>query len=206
MASRRDVREAFYAELDTAADTLVPSDNIGQEEPNSREELPAIVHNDNYRSVPMHNMSAPTDVDRNNSGAVKALYFSRTMQARFSLTILDEDEQSKEDIYEAVRGYFEDYMHSAEYFPDPSEIQSDVHDVDVTDADSQDFTERDPPMRGDVLQVDLGYERIKQVVRNDLAGNNEYPDPDSTFENIEEVTHNVDADNDGTTDETYTTT
>lgn len=193
MASRRDVREAFYAELDTAADTLVPSDNIGQEEPNSREDLPAIVHNDNYRSVPMHNMSAPKDVDRDNSGAVTAVYFSRTMQARFLLTILSENEQTKEDIYEAVRGYFEDYIYSASHFPDPSEIQSDVHDVDVTDSDSQDFTERDPPMRGDVLQVTLGYERIKKI-------------DSSEFENIEKVIHNVDADNNGTTDETYTTT
>jgi hypothetical protein len=69
-----------------------------------------------------------------------------------------------------------------------------MHELDVQESDSSDFTDRDPPSRGDVLLVTVGYERTRVLEKG------------TDFENIEEVQHDIDADNDGTTDETYTTT
>ena len=202
MATRRDIREAFYAELDTAAGSLVTSENISQEEPNSEEDLPAIVHDDAYRPVPMNNRSAPTDVTKDNAGVVQSVTFSRTMQARFTLTIQSDDEQEKEDIYEQVRSHFEDYTYSASHFPDPSEIQADMHELDVQDSNSSDLTDREPPARGDVLLVTVGYERTKVGKKESVADGSE----DFTFDTIEEVQHNIDVGAEDTTDETYTTT
>jgi hypothetical protein len=190
--TRREVREGFYDELEAAAPGSV--NYIGQEEPNRAEQLPAIVHNDSQRRDPMNNGSAPTEVVRDNSGRVDRLEFSRTMQARFTLSIQAEDEQVKEDIYETVRSHFEQYTHSASVFPDPSAIADPIHDIDVGDNNSDDVTERDPPARVDVLTVDAGFERLQVLERG------------SDFDTISEVDHLLDAGLDGSTDETYTTT
>jgi hypothetical protein len=194
MATRRDVREAFYDELDTAAQSLVPSDNITQEEPNSLEDLPTIVHNDDYRPMPMNNRSAPTRVERDANGFIESVSFTKTMQARFTLSIQASDEQVKENIYEQVRTYFEDYTYSASHFPDPSSIQTDVYNVDVEESNSDDATDREPPARVDILLVSLGYERVRTLERG------------TDFEAIESVDHLVDVGDDGTVEETYTTT
>lgn len=194
MATRRTIRESFYTELDSAAGTLVASDNISQEEPNTKEDLPAIVHSDAYRPVPMNNRSAPTSVTVDNAGVIQSVTFSRTMQARFTLTIQSDDEQEKEDIYEQVRSHFEDYTYNDAAFPDPSDIHPDMHDIGVEGSDSSDLTERKPPARGDIVEVTLGYERTKTFERG------------TDFDTIDEIDHRIDADNDGTTDETYTTT
>jgi hypothetical protein len=190
--TRREVREGFYDELEAAAPGSV--NYVGQEEPNRKEDLPAIVHNDAQRRDPMNNGAAPTKVVRDNSGRVERLEFSRTMQARFTLSIKAQDEQVKEDIYETVRSHFEQYTHSASVFPDPSAIADPIHNIDVTSNDSNDVTERSPPARVDVLTVDAGFERLQVLERG------------SDFETISEVDHLLDAGLDGSTDETYTTT
>lgn len=186
MATRRQVREAFYGELESAANGLVPAGQITQEYPNSEEDFPAIVHNDSYRSVPMNNGTGPAEVTTDSDGE-QTYHYVDLMQAQFSLLVVSQDEQEKEDIYEAVRAYFEAYTHPTK---DESTIQEDVHRVEVNDATSDDTTERDPPARGDRLSINVGYKR--------------FTDRDVTP--TTEVTTNVDADNDGTTDDTYTTT
>lgn len=156
MATRRDVREAFYAALETAVDGLVPASNVSQEHPNSEEDLPAVVHNDNYRKVPMNRGASPTDIETDSDGNVTALVFTTMMQAQFNVTVLSDDESEKEDIYEAVRTHFEPYTH----FKDTSQLQADVHRVEVEDVSSDDLTERDPTARADTLTINLGFERF----------------------------------------------
>lgn len=190
MATRKEVREAFYNELETAAAGHVQPSNIGQEEPNSKEDLPGIMHNDNYRSVPLNRGQAPTRVDTDTSGVIQSITFSDMMEARFTVYIFSDDETEKEFAYEAVRSHFEDYTHPIKA---TSSIQTDVHHVDVGDANSQDLTDADPPTRGDALTITLGYERLRTLSRG----------PD--FSSIDDIDHLIDADNDGTTDETYNT-
>jgi hypothetical protein len=179
MATRRDIRESFYTELEAAVNGLVDPSNVSQENPNSKEDLPAVVHNDNYRKVPMNRGNAPTSVDTDGSGNDTAHNYSSMMQARFDITVLSDDESLKEDIYEAVRSYFEPFTH----FEDPSQIQSDVHRVEVQDATSNDLTDRDPTARGDTLAVNLGFERT-------------YTEAVTA---VEEVDRSVDGDNSTTT-------
>lgn len=185
MATRRQVREAFYAELESAASTLA-ADDIGQEYPNSEEDLPRIVHNDAYRKVPWNQNGAPKSVTENDDGTYDVNYVTM-MQAVFQVLIVSDDEQEKEDIYEDVRSYFERFEHPRW---DESSIQTDVHDVSVEGSDSQDSQSRDPPARGDLLTIRLGYERLYAT----------------TVESISQITQELDADSDGTTDSTYTTT
>jgi len=186
MATRRQIREPFYAELETAVSGVVPSGNIGQERPNSAEDLPAVVHNDNYREVPMNTNTGPVDTEEDADGT-QAEIFSELMEAQFALTVISDDEQKKEDAYEALRSHFGDFKYPTR---DVSEIHPDANRIEVTDASSTDSEDRDPPARGDQLRVNLEFERF---YRRDVTP-------------AEEVQQNVDADNDGNTDITYTTT
>lgn len=186
MASRRTIREAFYSDLESSASGHVDASNIGQEYPNSDEDLPAIVHRDNYRDVPMNTKTGIVDTTADVDGVQEEIY-SQLMQAQFSLLIVSDDEQEKEDIYEAVRTHFEAYE-----FPtkDVETLNSDINTIRVNDSNSDDSENRDPPARGDRLAVVVEYQRfyIKDVTP------------------ATEVTTNVDVESDGTDDLTYTTT
>jgi hypothetical protein len=192
MATRRDIRENFYAQLETAVSSHIPASSISQERPEDEEDLPAVVHNDNYREVPMNRGQGPTDVTRDGSGAVTSISWSDLQQARFSVTILSEDEQLKEDAYEDLVSFFGEYEHPIK---DSTELHADCFDVSVGDTTSDDTDNRDPKAFGDVLTIDVSFERYHTLTS-----------ADGDFETISEVEHLIDADNDGTTDISYTTT
>jgi hypothetical protein len=191
MATRRQVREAFYSELETAASPHLSPGDIRQEDPNAAELLPTIVHNDAYRPNPMHTGSAPVSVTTDASGNIDSITFGRVMEAVFGLLIRAEDEQTKENIYESVRSHFEKYTYPIK---EESSIQTDVHSVSVGESVSDDNEERSPRSRGDRLQVSLGYERLETLVRG------------TDFESVSDIEHRNDAGTDGTIEEIYNTT
>lgn len=159
MATRRDIREAFYSDLEEAVDGLVAEENIGQEYPNEDEEMPAVVHRDNYRDVPMNTKTGIADTVEDEDGVQEVLY-SSLREARFSLLVVSDDEQEKEDIYEALVGYFEDYEYPVK---DASDLHEDVNTIRVQDSNSEDTENRDPPARGDRLSVDVQFERFRTL-------------------------------------------
>lgn len=187
MADRRDIREAFYGELESAVSNItdVGPGDISQESPESDEELPAIVHNDDYRPVPINEISGPHAVETDANGNDAAFVFYSMMEAQFGVVVLDDDEQRKETIYEAVRRQFERYEHP---WWDTTDLHPDVHDVDAQDATSDDDDDREPIVRGDRVIIRLGFKRDYRVVRADLADGSE----DATYDsNIEEVVHDI---------------
>lgn len=184
MATRRDVREQFYDELNSAV--VGYGVTVTQEQPNLEEDLPAVKHNDLYRKVTINRGNAPTDVTVDADGEQKYTYSSQ-MEAQFTLTIVSDSEQEKENIYEQVRAYFEAYTHPLK---DASSLQTDVYRIEVGDSEPNDMLERSPRARADTLTVNVFFERFFTQ------------DVDPTTD----VVQNVDSDNDGTIDNTYTTT
>lgn len=205
MASRRDIREAFYAELEDAVSAYVSADDITQEFPNVEEELPKVVHADDYRKVPMNGASAnPHDIVRDDSGAVEQIVFYSMMEAQFGVSVVDSDEQRKEDTYEALRRHFEKFEHG---FWDANSIQADAHDITVNDSTSDDAEDRDPIARSDNVTINIGFKRDFRVLREDLTGQYSSDEYDDTFSGtIQSVDTLVDVRDDGTVEETYTTT
>ena len=183
MATRREVREAFYSELDSAAAGY--NVTVTQEQPNLEEDLPALKHNDLYREVTLNRGNAPTSVTTDADGVQEYTYSSQ-MEAQFTLTIVTADEQVKEDLYEQVRSYFEAYTHPIK---DASDLQTDAYRIEVGDSEPNDMLERSPRARADTLTVNVFFERMFTE------------DVDPTTD----VVQNVDSDNDGTIDNTYTT-
>lgn len=185
MATRREIRSAFYDALESATDGLLPADSITEESPDNVEDLPTVVHSDNYRPVPMNTNSAP--VDTRDEGTSTVLIYSALEQARFDVTVVSVDEDEKEDIYQAIVDYFEPFEYPIK---DESTLQADVSDVTTGDVNSNDQTDRDPIARGDTLRIDVQFEKFYEVEHDDVST----------------VNHAVDADTDGTTDNDYTTT
>lgn len=179
MATREQVRVGVYNEIETAItdiDSITGSD-ISQESPNTVEELPRIVHADDYREIPMNQASAaPHQIDRNADGEIVAFRYYSMMEGRFGITVMDTDEGRKETIYEAVRRQFGKYEHP---FADPSNIQTDIHDVSVTDVDSID-SEESPRMRADRMLVTVGFNRDYLLARDDVT--DQYDIVDDTFD------------------------
>lgn len=206
MADRIDIRKAAYGEMESAISGLsfVGADDISQSMPDSLEELPRVVHNDNYREVPMNDASeGPHEVITDSNGDDIQLVFYTMMEAQFEVTVVHDNETEKETIYEMFRRHFEKYTHG---FWDEDSIHPDVHQVSVTDSTSDDDDDREPVARGDVLRIRLGYKRDYRVVREGAADQFDESEYDDTYAgNIEQVDHELDVDNDGTTDETYTT-
>jgi hypothetical protein len=192
MATRREVRRAFYSELETAASPHIGADRITQESPNSDEDLPTIVHNDAYRPSPYHTGGAPTRVTTDANDNIDSITYTKTMEAVFGLLIQDPDEQAKETLYEAVRSHFERYEHP---IVDESTIQSDIHNISVDGSISEDQDDREPRVRGDRLQISVGYERDTITLTRG-----------TDFESIADVEHLLDVDGDDIAEETYNTT
>lgn len=160
MASRRDIREAFYSALEAAVPAAIDASDITQEYPDPDTDaaaLPQVVHNDNYRKVPMNRGAAPARVEYTGGGDEDVYRYASMMEARFTVTMISEDEQLKEDVYEDVRRYFEKFQHPPW---DESSIQEDVHSVEVTDSTSQDREDREPTARADRLSITLGFTRF----------------------------------------------
>lgn len=201
MATRRDIRDAFYGELVSAAtqthtvtygdgstDTItVASNNISLTYPET-ESLPQIVYHEDYRKLIFNGVgTAPHNVIRDVDGVVLEERWREYVEAQFIVQVRASNEIEKEPIYEAVRTQF------AKYQFDPwnkTDIHDHVIDIDVIDAFSTDTGNVEDRIRGDTLEIRISFYR-------------EYVF-DTT--NIENINTNIDADFDETTDLTYITT
>lgn len=163
MATRQDIREAFYSHLETAANPHVPADDISQEYPDDEENYPSIVHNDDYRKVPLNQASgAPSDIEYDSNGDAISEVYDKVREASFGVAILDYDEQRKENTYESIVDYFEKFEEPAW---DASTIHSDINQIRVLDANSEDNHDSTPTTRGDrlIIRLEFTREHVKDV-------------------------------------------
>lgn len=186
MATRQDIRENVYSELETAIDGLVDPQQVTQESSDATEVLPTLVHNDAYRLIPMNTNTGPSDTITSGN-EVTAYVYTRLIEAQFTCTVRSEDELEKESIYEALRQHFEEYTLPV---ADEKDIHADVYRVEVTDSTSDDDTEREPIARGDSLTVSVFFKRY-------------YERPVDAVDTIEQ---SLDTDNDSIVDFTQTIT
>lgn len=186
MATRRQIKEAFHDHLTNAANGHVDVGNVGLEQPESNEELPALVYRGDYRKVPMNEGSAAPAYDEyDNNDNATAEVFKKVREASFGVLVVGEDESTREDAYEAVRSYFEKFEEDPW---DPSTIQSDINKVRVIDSTAQDDDDRIPIARTDRLLIRLQFTLEHK----------------HSVEHLDQVNTTLDADDDGTTDESYT--
>lgn len=157
MATRKQIRTAFYNALETAAGNYVPASNIGQTDGGDPETFPQIVHSDDYRKIPMNEGSGGHEyVETDTNGNATAVVYQTVHEASFGVVFRDTDEQRREDTYEAVRSYFEKYEHVAW---DASDLHADAEWINVLDSRSEDDTDVENPIRGDRLIIRLGFTR-----------------------------------------------
>lgn len=191
MATRRAVREAVYADAEQAVGDLLEPERITQEYPAGPEDLPHVVHDDDYSRARLNTGSAPHSVTQVDSDTLRVRYGLR-MEGLFTFGILDTDEQRKEDIYEAFRSHFERYQLPADGPGlDTTSLNEDVDRVVVGESTSVDEPSREPVARGDEVAVRVYFTRYFE----------------QDVEAIDQVDRGVDVGDDGTIDlETITDT
>jgi len=205
MATRKDIRVAFYDELEVATIELgygegeysiteygtgeVDDDarpHITQESPNTAETFPTIAHTYRTRTDPMNRGVAPTDAEVDEVGE-RSYTYAETREIQFTVTVVSDSDMEKEDVYEALKGHFTAYQKNIK---DNSELHDDVYRVDVADSNPNNMTDRTPRGYDDSLTISLFCERYYEESVNPTT----------------DVFVGVDSENDGTIDETYTTT
>jgi len=157
MATRETIRVAFYDELETAVDGLVNAGNISQQYPESEEQLPALVHTDAYRQVPMNNNTGVKEVI---NGTPVIYQYAVVKEAQFTVTVAAQSESVKEAIYEALETHFESYTLPLK---DVSQLHDDVVNVRIDDVSSTDDDNSEPVTRQDELSIIVRYERIYEL-------------------------------------------
>lgn len=204
MATRRDIRDAFFSELTSAVvgthtvdygsegtDTVtVESDDVGLlgsfdlEDP-----LPKIIYREAYRALDINGVgSGPHHTVRDQSGAVDKEVWREYIEAQFVIEFRTNDELQKEIIYETARDAFAKYQFGP--WPETG-VHADVFDVQVLDATDTDDPSAETPVRSETLEIRISF----------------YRNFDLQTDNIEQVNREVDADlDDQTTGITSVTT
>lgn len=202
MATRGEIRDAVTSEMKAVSGTYDVEDadgsvistvtldasDIGLRNPEPIQSLPAIAYHENYRRVRYNDVGAGPDMTvYNDDGSVAHTEWREYIEGQFIIDVRAGDEVAKEPIYEALRTQFGQYQ----FLPWPeTDLHQDVIDITVEDSTTVDTTESEDVIRGDQLEVRVTFHR-SYVLDTD---------------NITSVETAVDADLDGTDDQTYTTT
>lgn len=203
MADRETIRDAFYDHLQTEAagtydvtasdgsvlhTVTLDAEHVSLYNPEDEETHPQIVYDDSYRQVTYNGVGAgPNSKTYNQDGSVADERWHEYREAQFTIDVRGADELDVEPIYEAVHRAFQKFR----YGPwNLSDLHSDISSIEVRSTLTSDVPEADQIIRGDQVEVVLVFKREFIL----------------TEDNIDTVDHGVDADNDGTSDDSYTTT
>jgi len=161
MVSRNDLQVAVYDEIAAAVEPLSVSVTVQNEYPDD-EDLPAVIHSDAYRQVPMNNKTGAKSVSTENTEERRHIY-SMVKEGQFTLTVAAQALGVKESIYHALESHFESYT-----FPirNVSDIHEDVNRVEFADVNSTDDEDSSPVTVQDTLTVRVEYERFYDTKEN----------------------------------------
>lgn len=199
MASRADIRDAFISELESAAATThsiddeggntvnitVSANDIGLLHSPLQEQTPSVVYDDTYALVEYNGVGAGPDyVQYDSNGIVSKTQWREYIEAQFIIQIRAEDELRKEPIYEAIRKAFAKYR----FAPwNKTDLHADVDRVEVLDSITADTGDVEAPIRGDQLEVRIGFHRNYEL------------ESGVDVENMDQINLEVDADLDSNT-------
>lgn len=176
MATRREIREAFYDVLYAAAsgnhtvtydngDTetiTVGSDDVTymHPEPSSGEktiDTPRVAYDERYRRVRYNGAGAgPAVTTYNNDGTVDREIWREYVEAQFTVEIFADNIILKEPIYEDVRRIFQQYAFGGW---NVHNIHGDIIDVEVLGANPINMTEQEDVLRGDRVEISITFYR-----------------------------------------------
>lgn len=168
MATRRQIRDAFYTELVDSVSGSIAADDVTLQDAEDIETLPQVIYNDNYRRVTYNGVgTGPHVVNRDSTGAVTDQRWRKYIEAQFLVELRDSDEISKEAIYENLYSHFGAYtMPGFGIINDthPKHLHADVIDVELGGANSNDALGEEDPIRADSFEVRVEFFREYELV------------------------------------------
>lgn len=182
MATRRQIRDAFLSELQTAAvgthtvdygaegtDTItVEEDDISIVGSHDLEDpLPKIIYRESYRDIIYNGAGAgPHFVERDSNGDVVRALWREYIESQFIIEVRTADELQKEIIYETIRAAFGKYQFSQ--WPE-SDLHADIFEVNVLDAQDTDDPAAETPVRSETLEVRISFMRNFELTADNIA-------------------------------------
>jgi hypothetical protein len=202
MATRGQIKDSFYDELVSAAtgtfdvtdangnveDTItVEADDVSIINPETPENVPGVVFDDAYTPLTYNGVGRSENiVQYTQSGDEDTYIYHEYRRGQFDVSIQAPYESAKEPIYEAVHTVFHQYQ----FGPwNSRDFQSECIDIRVDETTRTDSGDAEDIIRGDTMTVLVDYYRQYEF----------------STQNIDEVVSQIDADNDGTVDSTYST-
>ena len=175
MATRSEIKEALFSELQAAVDGLDIS--VTRQNPTTleHEQLPAISYDMQTRPLLINGVgTAPSRVETEN-GEVQAEYFHEHMEAICSLTTRGRTEDETEDMFNALRTHLQRFNHPV--VAGPRDFHEDANLVQLGPNDTAD-EQASNPLYGDTLLLtvrffyDIEYEDdVIEDISTDAAPN-----------------------------------
>jgi hypothetical protein len=197
MASRRQIKDAFYDALVNAAatthtvtyedqtteDVTVPESRVTRLNPDFTEELPAVAYDSTYITDTYNGVgAAPDNIEYDDNGVIQREEYREYVTGQFNVYVAAYSEVVKEPIYEAIRREFGQYDTSATR---TSDFHTDVHKITVTDTSSADAPSEEVAIRGDQLSISVSFYRNYDTIDDVLESVENTTDiDDSAYENL----------------------
>ena len=168
MATRLEILEAFYSELISAVDGLVPADDVSLISGETLEESPSVVYDKNYRIRNFNRAgTAPDLIVRDSNGVVQKEVFYDYTEAQYFIYIRADSQSELEPIYDAIYKHFQKWK-----FPRLANINSfhpDVVDpIEIREINSADDPSAEATFRGDAIELVIlfkeDFDSVKDVI------------------------------------------
>lgn len=191
MATRGDIRDAFYDDISSVVGTYdeldasgavvgtveVADDDIRLRDPGDTETVPEVVYYENYVPIEYNGVGhGPDYVKRDANGDVIEAHFRGYEEAQFNVFVRASNEARKEPIYETLRTAFGKYDDG---YLTASDFHSDVTEIEIGNTDDADTGNTESPIRGDQFTVSVIFYRnyvldvdTIQQINLDIEGEN----------------------------------
>ena len=162
MATREEIKEIVFEQIESATDGSVPEGHVSMEFPQDRDELPAVVYQDDYRPLLINGASAsPSHVKYDGDDFVEYEEHREHIEGIFTISIRATNDDDAEEIYEQVHSAFGQY--NFRDVADVKDLHEHIHKIEVQDVKDASDGESNVPARGDSLQVFVRFWRDYRV-------------------------------------------
>lgn len=171
MASRREIKDAFYDELasavvgdhtvtyeDGTTETItLDSSDVFVVNPDFTEQLPAVAYDREFIPRTVNQIgNAPDDYIFDSNGNLDTEQYREYRTAVFTIFVGAASEVVKEPLYEAVHTAFGKYDTA---FTNTGQFHADVDDITVEDTSASDSTDNEVVIRTDTVTVNIDFYR-----------------------------------------------
>ena len=162
MATREEIKEIVFTLIGDSVEDFDYDVGVSQQFPQSREDIPRVVYQDDYRPLLINGASAsPSHVEYDEEDMVEFEEHREHIEGIFTISIRTSNDDDAEEMYEAVHREFGKY--NFRYVADVKDLHDHIHKIEVQDVNDASDGNTNVPARGDTMQVFVRFWRDYRV-------------------------------------------